>query len=177
MKQFMKKALMSLCVLGASSVAHAGTDSASITLIGYLTEVVDATLNPAAGYDNLDLSGAITNQTVATLDLQSNAKDGFTVTLVTANDLNLVGTGAAGQALEYTLQYTDMATGTSNINKVGGGGALQYVDGVGVTLEDVGSQATATNATGMAIAFSYSTASALWEPSFEDTLTVTITSK
>ncbi len=169
--------ILSAMLLLTSAVVVAGSDTASITIKGYITEVVSISITETAGYDNLDLNNNIVNQEIAKINFSANAKDGFTVNLSTSNDLNLVGNGDGQQEARYTLKYQDINDNEQTIGKSGDGATITYSDGSGAIIEEVSTQTVVTNATNRSIKINYVNANLLWEPEFSDTITLSITSK
>ena len=160
-----------------TSYLSASTDSATISLSGTIPEVVTVELDAGSGINDLYLGENLTDIEVARLTYTSNAKDGFTVTLTTSNDLTLIGNGSATQSVPYTLKYLSMAGTEKMIGKVGDPHDITYTNGTGALLEDQGTQSYAIFFHWRTLKLTYTLQSLMWEPQFLDTLTVTICSK
>ncbi len=164
----MKKRILILAALVVlvSGFAAAQTDTASITLTGTVTPLVNITISPAAGHNSLDLLIDVTDLTVATVNEYSNVAAGYTVTLesafATAN-----GAGAAltsgTTSLDYSVTYGGVAVAF-------GGASALVTDAFGPSSSPAGLD--------KALAISYAGSSVtLPNGSYSDTLTFTITGK
>ena len=165
----MKKKLVVVAALVVlvTGFAAAQTDTASITLTGTVTPLVNITINPAAGYDSLDLLIDVTDLTVATVNEYSNVAAGYTVTLesatATAGTSNPVLSDGTN-SLDYSLNYGGVAV------PITGGGAVTVSDTFGPSSSPAGSDKV--------LAISYAgSAVTLPDGSYSDTLTFTITGK
>ena len=100
-----------------------------ITLTGEVTAVATVTLTGETGYDSLDLTGAITDQAVVSVDELCNETDGYTVTLDSLNDdvgkLFLLNSDS-GKKVAYTLTYN--STGSFVAVNFGGGDTATISD-------------------------------------------------
>ena len=156
---------------------HAGSDSDSVTLSGQFIELVKVHLFANSAADNLNLLQNHADTDIASVSYMSNSQGGFTVTLQTSNDLNLQGSGLGAQFLPYQLIYKSIFASDKVIGKALDLPDLIYTDGVGAVLEDRGPQATTVITSPMTLAFKAPPSTALWEPSFTDTLTISIVNK
>ncbi len=166
-----------IALLAVSSFLYADSDSASITVKGYITEVVSVSVSETNGLDNIDLNSSITDQEIGQISLSSNAKDGFTVSLQTTNDLNFKGNGSARQEARYTLKYLNITGAEKSIGKSEDGSNIVYTDGSGAVIENIGTQSSVTNVSNRTLKINYSDANLLWEPEFSDSITITVASK
>ena len=174
---FVKLAKFILPMLAVSAIATAATSTGTITIKGTVTESVSLSVAETSGFDTLNLSGNISDQEIAKLNIVSNAKDGFTLALSTTNNLSFKGTGSAQQTARYTLKYLNIAGTEQTIGKSGDSTDITYTDGSGATLENIGTQSSATNATNRTLKVSYTNANLLYEPEFSDAISLTLTNK
>lgn len=144
------------------------TDTASITLQGIVEKRVAITATGTGNYNNLDLTIDVTDQAVVTVNEYSNVREGYTVSLASAN------AGASG-------------TADPTLNGLNGGETLTYTvtyDGATVSFTSGTAQLTDATAktpaggTDKTLAISYAGASAnLANDTYQDDLTFTITAK
>jgi spore coat protein U-like protein len=163
-----KMILISVLALIATAAFAQTTDTASITLQGIVEKRVAITATGTGDYNNLDLTVDVTNAPVVTVNEYSNVREGYTVSLASANagasgnaDPSLNGQ-AGGETLTYTVTYDGAAVSFTS-------GSAQLTD------------ATAKTAAGgddKTLAISYAGASAnLANDTYTDDLTFTITAK
>lgn len=165
----MKKVIIVLVLaMVATAVFAQDTDTASVTLTGVVEKRVAITATGTGNYNNLDLTTDVTSEPVVTVNEYSNVREGYTVSLSSANATSSGGSdaffkgAAGGETLTYTVTY----------------------DGAGVTFS--GGSAEITNATAktpaggtsktLAIGYTGSSAN-LGNDTYTDDLTFTITAK
>ncbi|MBT4445172.1 MAG: hypothetical protein HOC94_04775 [Waddliaceae bacterium] len=160
-----------------SYALFADSGTASLQITGNITETVTVEIDETSGYDSLDLNDSISSQEIARISINSNAKDGFTLTCTTSNNLNFKGDGTAQQEARYTLKYLSVDGSEKTIGKSDDGADVTYNDGSGAVLEDISMQSAITDSSNRTLKLSYTNADLLWEPNFTDTITLTLTSK
>ena len=173
----MTKYLFAFAALMVSATLLASSGTANIQVTGTITEAVTIGIIETSGYDSLDLNSSISDQEIAKIAISSNAKDGFTLTCTTSNDLAFKGSGSAQQTARYTLKYLTSEGEEKTIGKSGDSTDVTYTDGSGAVLENIGTQNTVTDVSSRTLKISYLDADLLWEPDFTDTITLTLTSK
>ena len=150
--------------LSASFGVFADT-TGTLTLQGYVPEILDITVTPTGNQTGLDLSIDETDVEVATVVERSNKKTGYTVTLESANNGNFAGLDAGNtDVLPYTLSYDGTSVDLS------GGSAV-------ITDED-GKSSGGRNGASRSVSISYTgSGELLYEDDYEDILTFTIAAK
>jgi hypothetical protein len=133
----------------------------SFTLKGSVSAVCSISVSTTTA-SNLAVTTKVTNSTIANITEKSNASNGYTVTLASANGWMLKGPAAN---LTYTLSY--------------GGTAVDTTVAAGVTTPITNSSTTTASAgVTKALAISFDGASALLPSGdYTDTLTVAIAAK
>lgn len=169
MKHLIKRFLILVgCTAGLMVLPAIAQTTGSVTLTGTVPAVLDITVTALPAASSLDLSVDTTNLAVATVVERSNKKGGYTVTLESANAKVLGGSAAffksADPANTDTLTYSISYGGTPVT--LSAGSAL-------VTDSNTKTLGTGTSKT---VAISY-TGAFLYEDSYSDTLTFTITAK
>lgn len=164
----MKKRLFVLAAMLVllTGFAMAQTDTASITLTGSVTPLVNVTISPAAGFDSLDLLIDVTDLTVATVNEYSNVAAGYTVVLESAS----ATAGGADATLTDGTNSLDYSITYGGVSVAFGGASATVTDAFGPSSSPAGSD--------KALAISYSGSSVtLPDGAYSDTLTFTITGK
>jgi hypothetical protein len=159
-------AILALFAAPALSAATSGT----LVLQGSVPGILEITVNAVAGASALDLSANAADVLVASVVERSNKKAGYTVSLESANAVAAAGSSATFKSTDPTnadtLAYT-ISYGAAPVSLVAG---LALVSDV--------STKTAGTGTSREVRISYSGAgSFLFEGSYRDTLTFTITAK
>jgi len=136
----MKKiAIAVLMTVGTIGLVFAGT-TATLTLQGNVPGVLDISVSPAANANNLDLTTDQSNLTVATVTERSNQKNGYTVTLQSANAAATGGNTAYFQSTDPTV------ADTLNYTLSYGGTAVTFTSGL-ATITDTTGKTTGTGTT------------------------------
>ncbi len=166
----MKKAIMVAVMVSLATVAFSQTleDTASIRLSGRVEKYVSIVVSGLNNYDSLDLTVDVDNLAVVSVIEKSNVREGYTVSLTSANATaggteNAFFLGAAGgEELTYLIEYD----GTP----VSFNGGLAEITNSNNKTGFVGTERT--------LAISYSAAEAhLGNDDYHDDLTFTITAK
>ena len=166
MKKFTVVGLMLVLAAGGAFAATSGT----LNLVGTVPGILEISVSAESVAGNLDLTTDQTDLLVATINERSNKKAGYTVTLesqtAAAGDGSTSVFASADTGNPDTLTYT-MSYGGSAVN-LSGGSAL---------VTDVTDKSNASG-TNNELRISY-TGSGEWlfEDTYEDTLTFTITAK
>jgi hypothetical protein len=158
----MKKRIAVAVAVIATTMAGLAQTSGNLTISGTVANQTTIAIAPQAGYNNLDIASGTTDQVVAQVTERSNSRNGYTVTLTSANagtgsQASLNGTAGNSDVVNYSMEY----------------------DGVGVTLS--GGSAQVTNASGRtpqagvvkALSVTFA-ASWVNTDTYSDTLTLTI---
>jgi len=157
-----KATLIAAIVIAAFAAVPAfAATNASLSLSGTVAPVLSISVVPEAFASALPVGSAVTAQKIATVTELSNNLVGYTVTLSTANNAELVGAlGGNTDTVAYTLIY--------------GGSAVAFTLGT-ATISDVSVRTSGAGAAkDLAISFG---AAFLNADSYSDTLTFTITAK
>lgn len=106
----MKNVYKLIAVLGMAltmSVTQMSAASGSVALTGTIAPSTTITVTPSGTPQALTLTGNISQLKVADIEYKSNKKNGFVLTLSSANSGNLLGTATDGTAesLPYTILY------------------------------------------------------------------------
>lgn len=96
--------------LVSTTLAGLAATSGSITIQGTVANNISITVAPQGAYNNLNIAGGEIDQLVAIATEKSNDKNGYTVTLTTANAPTgtaafLKGTGGNADTVPYTMTY------------------------------------------------------------------------
>lgn len=163
----MKKVIFTLlfCILTFSLVAQT---TGSITLRGNVPGILEITVTPLTGYDNLDFATEANDLAIATVTERTNNKAGYQVTIESDNAVTalsdvpfFVGDDPTNtDTLEYAISYD--------------GVPVSLVNGV-ATITDSNSKTTGLGIE-KTVAISY-TGTFLNEDGYSDTLTFTMTAK
>lgn len=167
----MKHRMILLVVLftGIATAAIAQS-SGSIVLQGTVPEILEITVTEEAAASSLDLTTSVTDLLVGTVVELSNKKAGYTVELESAN---AAATGS-GDAFFKSADTANTDTLTYAISY--GGAAVSLTSGT-ATVSDVTAKTASTGASNDVL-ISYDGASSfLYEDTYSDTLTFTITAK
>ncbi len=166
----MKKiALAVLMTVGTIGLVFAAP-TATLTLQGSVPGVLDISVTPAANATSLDLTTDQSNLTVATVTERSNQKNGYTVTLQSAN------AAASGGNTAYFKSTDATVSDTLNYTLSYGGTGVAFTSGV-ATITDTTGKTTGTGTTNnLNISYTGSTAN-LTASTYSDTLTFTIAAK
>jgi hypothetical protein len=110
----MKMHIAVAVALVATTLAGLAATSGTITISGTVLNDTSITVASQSGYNTLDIAGGVTAQLVAIATEKSNDKNGYTVTLTTANaptGTSAVLKGAAGNTdtAPYTMTYNGVA--------------------------------------------------------------------
>jgi hypothetical protein len=112
------------------------TDTETITIQGTVPSSENINITPTADYQSLDLRANYSaGYKVADVNERCNNKNGYTVTLSSANSGKFVGvTSGNTDTISYTVKYNgteyDLATGTKTVTDVN-----DKTTGTGVTKE------------------------------------------
>jgi len=161
--------LVVVITAGAFAQTAQTEDSGSITLTGSVAKKVTINVTPIGDYDSLNLMTDVSDLQVADVTEFSNVNAGYTVSLESAN-AQAQGTsdpffsgGAGNDTLTYTIAYD--------------GQAVSFNSGAAATVTDA-SDKTALSGTTKPLSISYSGTSVnIYEGTYSDTLTFTISAK
>lgn len=145
------------------------TDTASIILAGNVAKKVTIDVTGIGDYGNLNLMDRVNDLAVATVNEFSNVKAGYTVSLQSssANASGLTNPVFVGGEGDDTLEYTITYDGT----------AVAFNGGAAATITDA-SDKTALAGIDKSLNISYDgTVVNIYEGTYSDTLTFTITAK
>jgi hypothetical protein len=107
----MKMHIAVAVALVATTLAGLAATSGSITIQGTVANNISIAVASQAGYDTLDIANGVTAQLVAVATEKSNDKNGYTVTLTTANPPTggtaafLKGPAGNADTVPYTMTY------------------------------------------------------------------------
>lgn len=167
--KMLKKSLIVIYVFTAAFTLMAAT-TGSVVLQGSVPGILEVTVTAEAGYNTLDLTTSVTDLLVATVVERSNKKAGYTVSIQSGN---AVGAGSSdaffksadagnSDTLSYTISY--------------GGASVSLISG-SATVSDVSTRTSGTG-TSNEVRISYDGSGAfLFEDTYSDNLTFTITAK
>ena len=96
-----------------TTTAFAASDSGTLVLQGTVLEATEITITPTASATTLDLSASPSDLNVASVNEKTNSVTGYTVTLTSANDGELVNT-PGNDSLAYTATYDGAAVSLSS---------------------------------------------------------------
>ena len=172
MEDIMNKKTLLVLILTAITVSVFAqtTASASITLTGVMDKKVAITATGVGNYDSLDMSASVADQAVVLVNEYSNVREGYTVTLSSANassgdTADAYFLGAEGsETLTYTITYDGVAVSF-------GGGSAEITSS---------NDKTPLAGTDKSLAISYNAYGAndnLGNDIYTDELTFTITAK
>lgn len=156
--------MVTILTILAAVVTAQETDTASLTITGVVPEQVDISITPT-GNTNLDLVTDVTDRSVAEVNEYANVRTGYTVTVTSANNWNLVGL-AFGDTLPYGATYNGVSVPTATATAT----ITDADDRTGVPGDVSGVDKT------FAISYSASEAN-LYSDEYQDTLTFVITGK
>ncbi len=110
----MKTKIAIAVALVASALTGLTQSSGNITISGTVANSTSITVASQTGYNSLNIASGVTAQTVAIATEKSNDKNGYTVTLTTANAPTGTAAflkGATGNAdtVPYTMTYNNVA--------------------------------------------------------------------
>jgi hypothetical protein len=174
----MNRILRTLAIVGAliaivavASFAQQTSDTGTLGLTGNVPKIVSITVADEAIASNLDLTQDVSGLLVATVTERSNVQAGYTVTVESSN------AAAAGTSEGF---FESGATGnndTLTYSVTYGGNAVSYSGGGAAQVTDAGDK-TAAGGNSNEVRISYQGASAnLYNGTYSDTLTFTITAK
>jgi hypothetical protein len=110
----MKMHIAVALALLATTLTGLAALSGNITIGGTVANNTSITVASQAGYDTLDIANGVSGQLVAIATEKSNDKNGYTVTLTTANaptgtSAFLKGTAGNTDTAPYTMTYNNVA--------------------------------------------------------------------
>ena len=110
----MKMHIAVAVALVATTLAGLAATSGTITISGTVANNTSISVASQSGYDTLDIANGETAKLVAIATEKCNSKNGYTVTLATANaptgtSAFLKGTGGNTDTAPYTMTYNGVA--------------------------------------------------------------------
>lgn len=144
-------------------------DTASITLTGIVSQILEITVTGESSYDNLDLTTTQNDLLVATVNEKSNNQAGYTVAVESQN------AAAAGVSTAFFKGADVGNTDTLDYSMTYDGVAV-VLDGAGTAIVSDVSGTTGTSGVDKQLAISY-TGAFLNADTYSDTLTFTIAAK
>lgn len=154
--------LIALALIATGLTSLAAT-TGSIIPSGTVATSTSITVTSHAGYNTLDIATGFTDTVIASVNEKCNKKNGYTVTLQSANagstaQANLSGTGDNTDTVNYSMKY--------------GGTAVTLSSGSAT----VTSATAKTNGSGVDKDLSVTISSGIWvnTDTYSDTLTLTI---
>jgi hypothetical protein len=151
----MTKVLLGLAILSLTNATFAAT-TGTLLLQGVVAQKISVAVVAEPGASTLDLSTSQTDLAVASVNEVSNAKNGYKMTITSANFGNLKRTDGT-DALSYSLKYN--------------GAAVALGSAAGTTITNSSPSAVSTN---KSVTISYTGAETLVEGTYADTVTFTI---
>jgi hypothetical protein len=100
---------------------QAATDSVLVT--ASIQEVVDVTVTATEASFNVTAGTAVTDQSIASIAINSNDPDGYDVTLAGTNATSVLENGAGDETMAYTVKYDggdaiELTTTPTNVENV-----------------------------------------------------------
>ena len=164
----MKKPILTVVVASIGLVLLCGATSVSITPQGTVSSVIEISVAPIAGYNTLDLAVNATDVDIANITERANSKNGYTVTLASAN----AGSTSTPKFAGATAGNTDVLPYSIKYN----GTTVSLSSGEAI-VTDASAKTSGTGVTKL-LEISYLGASSfLNADSYSDTLTLTIAAK
>ena len=157
--------LMVAFLIGGTAILAAQT-TGSITLTGVVSQILEITVTPEAGYDSLDLTTSQTDLLVATVNERSNSQAGYRVEVESTN------AAAAASSTPFFVGADPGNTDTLTYSVSYGGAAATFNTSGVAEVTNVGST-TGTAGVNKAVEITY-TGSFLNADTYSDTLTFTI---
>lgn len=160
--------------LAFNAVSSFAADSGNITIQGTVEPVNELTVTSQTGFNALDLTAGVTDQTIAVVNEKNNDPDGYTVTLVSANaqaagssQATLTGADPENSAvINYSIKYGPATLETA---------VTLSAAGSAVVTSTTAASSEAGDDKNLKISFTGST----WRnaDTYSDTLTLTIAAK
>lgn len=99
-----RQRILGLAFIGALSASSFAATTGTLLLQGTVAEVLNIVVTPEAVASTLDLATTQSDLLVATVNEQSNSNSGYTISISSANDGNLLRSGGT-ETFAYTLKY------------------------------------------------------------------------
>lgn len=168
---FLRHALFGIGLTMATTPVIAATTGA-VTPKGTVPAILEVSVTPTVGFDNLDLTVAAVDLEIAQVNERTNNKGGYTVTVDSTN--GVADSLASGRFISSTDPVSN--TDTLDYTLKYGGTTATLANGSG-TVTDATGKTTGTGVTN-SVQISYDgSGSFLTADSYEDTLTFTIAAK